>query len=141
MADTHKQKVAELLKAAKLRQTHPRLAVLGALIATNTPISRQQIADTLGDNAPDKVTIYRALECFMDKGIVHQAFLKDRTAYFELGHNCSKTQCHPHFTCTSCKKTVCIKDAKIPLAEISDQGFTIKHQKVELEGLCPDCND
>lgn len=135
-----KKKIAELLKNSNLRRTHPRMAILGVLIEADAPVTHQQIADALSDSAPDKVTIYRVLECLMEKGIVHKAFMKERTAFFELGHNCSKTQCHPHFTCTSCQKTVCIKNAKIPLAEISEQGFKIKHQKVELEGLCPDCN-
>ena len=141
MTSPGKNKTAELLKKANLRKTNQRLAVLGALIETDVPITQQQIAESLADSAPDKVTIYRVLECLMEKGIVHKAFMKDRTAFFELGHNCSKTQCHPHFTCTSCQKTVCIKNTKMPLAEINEQGFKIKHQKVELEGLCPKCND
>jgi len=140
MSLSGKNKTTELLKKASLRRTQPRLAVLGVLIDTDAPITHQQIADSLADSAPDKVTIYRVLECLMKKGIVHKAFMKERTAFFELAHNCSKTQCHPHFTCTSCRKTLCMKNAKMPLAEINEQGFTIKHQKVELEGLCPECN-
>ena len=140
MTSPGKKRNSEILKNANLRQTHARLAVLDALMEADAPITRQQIADTLSDSAPDKVTIYRVLECLMEKGIVHKAFMKERTAFFELAHNCSKTQCHPHFTCTSCRKTVCMKNAKMPLAEINEQGFTIKHQKVELEGLCPECN-
>ena len=141
MTSPGKKKTAELLKKANLRQTQPRLEVLKVLLTADTPITRQQIADTLSESAPDKVTIYRVLECFMKKGIVHKAFTKERTAFFELAHNCSKTQCHPHFTCTKCGKTICIKNAKIPLAEINEKGFIIKHQKVELEGLCPECNE
>ena len=141
MTSPGKKKTADLLKKANLRQTLPRLAVLSALIEADVPITQQQIAESLSDSAPDKVTIYRVLECLIEKGIVHKAFMKERTAFFELGHNCSKTQCHPHFTCTSCKKTVCMKNAKMPLAEINEQGFKIKHQTVELEGLCPKFND
>jgi len=140
MTSSGKKKTAELLKKANLRQTHPRLAILGILIEADVPITHHQIAESLSDSAPDKVTIYRVLECLMEKGVVHKAFMKERTAFFELANNCSKTQCHPHFTCTNCRKTVCIKNAKIPLAEINEQGFKITHQKVELEGLCPECN-
>ena len=140
MTSPCKKTTAQLLKRANLRQTHPRLAILGILIEADVPITHHQIAENLSDSAPNKVTIYRVLECLMKKGIIHKAFMKDRTAFFELANNCSKTQCHPHFTCTNCHKTVCIKNAKIPLAEINEQGFKITHQKVELEGLCPDCN-
>ncbi|MCF7954282.1 MAG: transcriptional repressor [Phycisphaerae bacterium] len=140
MTSPDKKNTAKLLKKANLRQTHPRRAVLRVLIDADAPITHQQITDKLSDSPPDKVTIYRVLDCLMENGIVHRAFMKDRTAFFELAHNCSKTQCHPHFTCTNCKKTICIKNAKIPLAEINEKGFKINHQKVELEGLCPECN-
>ena len=43
-------------------------------------------------SAPNKVTIYRVLECLVRKGIVHKAYMKDRAAFYELGDNCSKTQ-------------------------------------------------
>lgn len=140
MTSPCKKNIEELLKKANLRKTHPRIAILGVLMEANTPITHHQIAGRLSDSAPDKVTIYRVLECLMEKGIVHKAFMKERTAFFELGNNCSKTQCHPHFTCINCKKTFCIRNAEIPLAEINEKGFKISHQKVELEGLCPECN-
>lgn len=140
MTTSDKKKTLEILKNANLRQTHPRLAILEVLMEADGPITQQQITDSLSESAPDKVTIYRVLKCLMEKEIVHKAFVKKRTAFFELAHNCSKTQCHPHFTCTSCGKTFCIKNAKIPLAEINEEGFIITHQKVALEGLCPECN-
>lgn len=141
MSSPVQKKAENLLKELKLRQTHPRLAVLRTLLQADAPITQEQIGESLSDSAPNKVTIYRVLECLMEKGVVHKAFMKERTVFFELAHNCSKTQCHPHFTCTSCLKTVCMKNTKIPLAEINEHGFKIKHQKVELEGLCPECND
>ncbi len=141
MSSSDQKKTRDLLKQVNLRQTLPRLAVLHTLLQADAPISQERITDLLSDSAPNKVTVYRVLECLIEKGIVHKAFMKERTAFFELAHNCSKTQCHPHFTCTSCQETVCMKNTIMPLAEINEQGFQIKRQKIELEGLCPKCND
>lgn len=139
-SSANKADAQALLKKANLRQTLPRLAILQALIKATGPITQEQIAETLSDSAPNKVTIYRTLECFIERGIVHKAFMKDRTAFFELGHNCSEKQCHPHFTCTKCHQTHCLTNVKMPMAKIADKGFNIQHQKVELDGLCPKCS-
>lgn len=135
------KKAKALLKKASLRQTAPRQAVLQALICADNPITQERITDFLSDEAPNKVTIYRVLECLIEKGIVHNAFTKDRTAFFELAHNCGKVQCHPHFTCNNCQRTICMTNVTMPIAEIAEKGFSLLHQKVELEGICPQCSN
>lgn len=137
MAD---DKAQNLLKDAKLRTTRQRLDILNVLIKAKRPVNQGQIMTSLGDSTPNKVTIYRVLESLMTVGIVHQAYVQNRCAYYELGHNCTAQQCHPHFTCLSCKETQCMKDVHLPMAK-SDNGFVIKHQQVRLEGICPNCND
>ena len=139
-SDTNK-KAEDILKKASLRKTAPRVAVLEVLINSAAAITQEHITERLSDSAPNKVTIYRVLECLMEKDIVHKAYMKDRTAFYELGHNCSNNQCHPHFTCTSCRKTICMKNVRLPMAKIPDPGFDITHQKVELRGTCPDCKN
>lgn len=133
-------KARELLSSAQLRRTGPRVAILGMLLGTDKPLTQDQIAVKLGSNAPDKVTIYRTLESFLSAGLVHKAFLRQRTWHFELANNCTESQCHPHFTCTNCGDTHCLTDVSVPLAKASKKGFAISHQRVQLEGLCPMCN-
>ena len=132
-------KIGEMLKSVGLRQTDARVGVLSVLSVSEEALSQEQIAEKLVDVAPNKTTIYRILESLVRKGIVHRAFTRDRSVYFELGNNCSELQCHPHFTCTSCERTVCLTDVKVPLAGIDEKGFEIHHQKVEIQGLCPGC--
>ena len=134
------EKAQRLLKDAKLRRTRQRLDILNVLIEANAPVNQGQIMTRLGNDSPNKVTIYRVLESLMTVGIVHQAYVQNRCAYYELGHNCTAQQCHPHFTCVSCKETCCMKDVHLPMAK-SNNGFVIKHQQVRLEGLCPNCNE
>ncbi|HIJ67161.1 MAG TPA: transcriptional repressor [Planctomycetes bacterium] len=140
MVSNTRQEACRLLGGAKLRRTAGRLAVLSTLIEAGRPLTHEQIRARLAEAAPDKVTIYRILENFLEVDIVHKAFLRKRAWHFELADRCTARQCHPHFTCTSCNRTYCFTDAVLPMAK-SPKGFTVHHQRVQLEGLCPDCNE
>jgi Fur family ferric uptake transcriptional regulator len=135
-----KRKAKKLLTSVKLRRTNPRVVILGLLIAVDKPMTQGQISARLGRDAPDKVTIYRALESFVRAGLVHRAFLQERVWHFELADDCTEQQCHPHFTCTSCGDTHCFTGVTMPMARSPEKGFVIGHQRVQLEGLCPKCN-
>jgi len=134
-----RQEAQRLLDSAGLRRTGPRLAVLGALLEEGKPVTHEQITAKLAETAPNKVTIYRVLESLVEADIVHKAFLRDRTWHFELADRCTASQCHPHFTCTNCETTYCFADAALPMTK-SPMGFSVLHQRVQLEGLCPACN-
>ncbi|MDD5458079.1 MAG: transcriptional repressor [Phycisphaerae bacterium] len=130
----------DILKKASLRLTGPRLSILKTLLKADSPLTQEKFAEKLGKNAPDKVTIYRTLETLLEADIVHKAFLKHRTWHYELAHNCSGHQCHPHFTCTNCGETHCMTQITVPLAPKSYKGFLIQHQQVRFDGLCPKCS-
>lgn len=131
-------KTRHILQSANLRCTPGRMAIIKTLIRTTTPLSESQILETIPQAHLNKTTIYRAMTCFMEAGIIHQAYIKDRSRYYELAHRCSHQQCHPHFTCTQCGQTECMTELNLPLAH-TKKGHLITRQKVELEGLCPDC--
>lgn len=131
-------KCDEILKKASLRRTKPRKQVLSVLLKSKKPLTQEQIADKLKKRA-DKVTIYRTLETFMEAGIIHKAYLRERTWHFELADRCSEKQCHPHFTCTNCGEMRCMPEIVMPMAKSPDKNYRITHQQVRLEGLCPKC--
>ena len=128
-----------MLKAAKLYRTKVRIAILKVLMKADEPLSQNQIARRLGKKHFDKVTIYRTLESLLKVGLVHKAFIEKRAWHFELADNCTESQCHPHFTCTSCGSTHCLTEISLPMAKSPHKGFVIHRQQVRLEGLCPAC--
>ena len=130
----------EMLKAAKLYCTVGRIAILKVLMKAGKPISQEQIAIRSGKERFDKVTIYRTLESLLNVGLVHKVFIDKRAWHFELAHNCTKNQCHPHFTCMNCGDTHCLMEISLPMAKSPHKGFVIHRQQVRLEGLCPTCN-
>ncbi len=129
----------EMLKAAKLYSTQGRVAIVKLLMKAGKPLSQDQIAQRSGKKRVDKVTIYRTLESLLSVGLVHKVFMDKRAQHFELAHNCTERQCHPHFTCTNCGDTHCLTKISLPMAKSPHQGFVIQRQQVRLEGLCPKC--
>ena len=125
---------------AVLRRTAGRVAILKILLRTKKPLTQEQIASRLADSNLNKTTVYRCLERFIETGLVHRAFLQNRTWHFELGHRCSELQCHPHFTCNNCGSTHCMTDVSMPMAKALPAGFVIHRQCVQLDGICPGCS-
>jgi Fur family ferric uptake transcriptional regulator len=129
----------KMLKATKLYCTSGRVAILKVLLKADKPLNQRQIAQRSGKEHFDKVTIYRTLESLLEVGLVHKAFMDKRSWHFELAHHCTKSQCHPHFTCTRCGNTHCLTGISLPMAKSPHGGFIIHRQQVRLEGLCPSC--
>jgi len=134
-----KEKVNKLLISAKLKQTGPRRTILDVLLKSNRPQTAEEIIIKLGKASPNKVTVYRTLDSMVDAGIVHRAFVDERSRHYEMADRCSERQCHPHFVCTDCGRTSCLHDVSVSMATNPPAGFIIHRQQVRLEGLCPEC--
>lgn len=140
MDSTFNLKTREMLKKAGIYRTKCRMAVVEALSNANEPLSQVQIAQRLGKNSPDKVTIYRTLESLCRNGLVHRLFAYNGIWHFELAHNCKEKQCHPHFICKNCGKTFCLIGLFLPLIKGLKKGFVVHRQQVRIEGLCSSCS-
>lgn len=132
-------KAQQMLRAAGLYCTEARVAIVKVLMRADKPLRQDQVACRLGKRRFDKVTIYRTLESLLKVGLVHRAFMQKRAWHFELAHNCTESQCHPHFTCTGCGQTLCLTEMSLPMAKSPYKGFIIRRQRIHLEGLCPAC--
>lgn len=132
-------KNVNILKTVGLYVTPCRIAILETMSKAQRPLSGEKLSRLLGTKTFDKVTIYRCLESFCKAGLLHKAYIDKRAVYFELAHNCSQRQCHPHFTCTSCGSTHCMVGMNVPMVKTTHKGFIIQRQKIRLEGICPGC--
>lgn len=133
------EKINKLLNSAKLKRTESRKKILDVLLKAAGPQTADEIISAIGKSGPNRVTVYRTLESIVEAGIVHRAFIDGRSQYYELGNKCSEHQCHPHFVCTDCGRTLCLPEVSVPMASNAPAGFVINRQKVRLEGLCPEC--
>lgn len=72
------------LKAAGLRITQPRIAILNALIKRSEPATIEQIHLDLKDSACDLVTVYRCLAAFEELGLVRRCFFHNGTSLYQI---------------------------------------------------------
>lgn len=128
-----------MLRAASLRVTAPRLAVLTAVhqhphADTDTILSR--VRATLG--AVSQQAVYDVLRALTSAGLLRRIQPMGTVARYEtrVGDN------HHHLVCRSCGVIVDVEcavgDAPC-LTPLDDRGFVVDEAEVIYWGSCPDC--
>ncbi len=72
------------LRAAGLRITQPRVAILSVLIRKTSPVTIEQIHAELADSACDLVTVYRCLAAFQEVGLVRLSYFQNGTSLYQM---------------------------------------------------------
>lgn len=132
-----------VLKGKGLRKTPVRLGVLEVLAASRRPLDVPQIIAMLPGHA-DAVTVYRTLNTFVRKNIVHRIRGDDRAWRYALGHSHKRSEHqHPHFVCTECGRVECLAHSRIPADFVRTLGvardYAVTYPEVVLHGVCPKC--
>lgn len=137
--------VVRLLKRSKLRRTPVRAGVLDVLSKAPRPLGAVDILAKLPPHT-DAVTVYRTLNTFTRKGVLHRVRGEDRVWRYALGDphpSESGVHQHPHFVCEDCGKVECLKEAQIPDTFVRTlavpAAYSIRYPEVVLHGLCPKC--
>jgi Fe2+ or Zn2+ uptake regulation protein len=130
----------EELKNADLKVTTARLGVLQLLESTETPVDAGEILHFLKKNKikADKVTVFRMLNTFTEKGLTKQVQLNEHKLRFEYANAPE----HHHFICESCGAIEDISDCNIELLEkyiTAQKGLLIKRHSLEFFGQCTSC--
>ncbi len=135
--------IERLLKQAKLRRTPVRAGVLEVLASATRPLGAVEVLEKLPPQT-DAVTVYRTLNTFTGKKIVHRVRGEDRVWRYALGDSqATAAHQHPHFVCESCGKVECLRDATIPASFVTSLGvgakYAVHYPEVVLHGVCPRC--
>jgi Fur family ferric uptake transcriptional regulator len=131
----------ETLKEHHLRTTTCREDVLSAFIARKTALSHGDLESTLGENY-DRVTIYRTLKTFLEKGIIHKVLDDEGLRYALCSDHCSDDKHqhdHVHFKCNQCGQTNCLENIHIPSIALP-KGYKPGVFNLLIQGTCPACN-
>lgn len=138
MDSTHT--VIDLLKSHQLRSTAVRKQVLELFLQSKHAIGKINIEQELEEI--DRITLYRTLRTFEQKGIIHQAMDgSGKTKYALCSHKCDEHKHHDHhahFHCKSCKKTICMDEISLPKLAIPE-GYQIESAQLILSGKCNEC--
>jgi Fur family ferric uptake transcriptional regulator len=131
----------DMLDKHQLKKTAPRLRVLSMMYSKNTATSQPDLESVMHDI--DRVTLYRILNAFEEKGIIHKVFDLDGTANYAVCHSdCEANHHHDehvHFNCTVCKNVYCLNELSLPGITIP-AGFKLESFTLYATGLCPKCN-
>jgi len=133
--------VIETLKRNQLSITDSRKKILELFIRANGALAHADIEHQSGTEF-DRVTIYRTLQTFVEKGIIHTIPTADNSVRYAL----CKDECteghhhddHVHFMCDDCGKTYCLDNVTIPAVTLP-KGFKATQTDVVVSGKCMKC--
>jgi Fur family ferric uptake transcriptional regulator len=130
------------LKSFNLRHTECREAILYTFSSSISALSHGDLEQAVDDKY-DRVTIYRTLKTFLEKGIIHKILDGQGGTKYAL---CETSNCsnethkhdHVHFKCRLCGDTTCINSVDIPQIHLP-KGYQREEINLLIEGSCPNC--
>jgi len=133
--------VDNLLKRHNLSVTDSRKKILEIFKEQNNALAHSDVEKRTGEKF-DRVTIYRTLQTFVEKGIIHTIPTADNAVMYALckdecsaGHHHDK---HIHFICDNCNTTYCLDSVVTPEVNLPE-GFKPKLIDVVVTGICDNC--
>ena len=134
-------KIDEILKHNQLSVTGSRKKILELFLSSAGALAHSDIEKKTGEKF-DRVTIYRTLNTFLEKGIIHNIPTPDNSVLYALCiDNCSEGHHHDnhvHFVCSSCGNTTCLPEITIPSVQLP-RGFLPEEYQMVVTGLCKSC--
>ncbi len=131
----------DILKQSGLSVTESRKKILDLFLETDGALAHADIEKNTS-SAFDRVTVYRTLQTFVEKGIIHQIPTTDNSILYALcKHNCEQGHHHDdhvHFICSNCDKTICLDEVTVPEVKLP-KNFTKQQSAMVVTGICEDC--
>jgi Fur family ferric uptake transcriptional regulator len=129
------------LLAKGIRPTAMRLLVLEYLLKQTAAVRINDL-ETYFLKA-DRITLYRTLKTFEEKGLVHK--IEDGTAsvkYALCPDSCSGQahhDLHLHFYCIKCAATFCLPKTRIPELQLPEN-YQAEEINLTVKGKCSSCS-
>ncbi len=130
----------DILHRKELSSTESRRKILTLFFNTNDALTHGDIEKEVGHKY-DRVTIYRTLQTFEEKGIIHTIPTADNAILYALCKDCTEGHHHDdhvHFICTNCEKTICLDDVVSPKIDLP-KGYVADDVQIIINGVCKDC--
>ena len=130
----------EILRRKHLSVTDSRKKILSLFLAGSDALAHGDIEKKAGEKF-DRVTVYRTLQTFVEKGIIHTIPTADNSVRYALCKDCTEGHHHDdhvHFVCNGCGKTICLDDVVSPGIELP-AGYRAQTVQVVINGTCKDC--
>lgn len=133
--------IETILQAKEISPTAMRILVLEFLQKQISAVSLQDVEN--GFVQADRVTLYRTLKTFEEKGLIHSIQDGTDAAKYALCAEACKAgdhyDLHLHFYCTNCKLTHCLPKHQVPEIDLP-VGYLLKELNLVAKGICEKCN-
>jgi len=134
----------EILERCSLRKTNCRVQVLQLFLNHPQLGLSESFLEAQVEGEFDRATIYRTLNTFLEKGVIHTIYdEKSAVKYALCSHHCQDghhNHDHLHFKCVDCGDTTCLD--QLPMA---DQTLPGGYKKLEahylIVGVCAKCTE
>lgn len=130
-----------LLRQVGFRVTATRMAVLRQLLIAPSPLTHAQLLPLLPNLATDKSTVFRALQDFVDRGLVRRTDVGDRVWRYEASCKWQSMHVklsHPHLLCIHCGSVTCLLADDVELSVAESLGAV---EEILFRGTCYNCLD
>lgn len=132
----------KILKHHDLRITQIRMDILQHFQKNKNALSHADLEGSFNTKF-DRVTIYRTLTSFMEKGLLHKISDDSGIAKYALCHHegidHSHNDDHVHFKCRKCEKIECMHSIEIPKLHLPKK-YKVENANLLIEGICAGCN-
>lgn len=130
-----------ILKDFDLRKTKSREDILELFIDNEFALSQTDIENQLRHSL-DRVTVYRTIKTFLEKGLIHKVLSDEGSPKYALcSEECDDTAHHHehvHFKCEQCGQTTCIDNIDVPKVSLPN-GYQYHESNLLISGVCPEC--
>ncbi len=130
----------EILNKKEVRITPMRQLLLEFFLEKNKILGLSELEKAFPKS--DRITIYRTLKTFEEKGIIHGIPNGTSEVKYALCQDCqvaNHSDFHPHFYCWKCEELNCLESVFIPSVDMPD-GYSFEKMEMTIQGICPKCS-
>ncbi len=131
--------IQDYLTGKGIKPTPNRVLVYRELNDAKRPMNLADLEIAL--ESMDRASIFRVLELFAGKEIVHVIEDGTRSLKYEVchgGNHHSVEDEHVHFYCERCNRVFCLEDTPVPHVEVPES-FKVRTVNFMIKGICSDC--
>lgn len=123
----------------QLRMTNQREIILRELRKSKQHLTADELHERVKKTMPriSLATVYRNLEILSEAGIIAKLEISGRQKRFDYD-----VEEHDHIYCVQCHRVdnlVIKRELLQPVRWESDKGYSIQGYRLEVAGICPDC--
>lgn len=139
--ETLRARLNDYMARHGLRSTEQRRIVTEMFFASDGHLSIEELLDKVRVEEPKigYATVYRTLKLLKECDLAFERHFGDGVSRYEVAW---EDEHHDHLICTDCEKIIEFEDNAIEVLQhdvAARHGFTLSRHKLELYGLCPDC--